>query len=360
MIRVYHPPATETPQRGQLHPMEAACRCYAGGGSIPDPNLAAADGMRADALNFPKNWLVNAAAEMGNKITVGNKTYDFTGLGNADQSNIISDQMAQTMLDIQKNYAPQFIQQKLDELKQSDPNGYAARKQLFDRIINDSKTNPNRPLAQDLQDQVQTMLQGAGKLDDNALQQVQQGVRGGQVAKGIYLGNAPASQEASAVVGASDNLRSQQQQQAEGYLASGISPQDVEYRRIQQSLANLGAAINGQTPEAQFTSVSGAGNGAAPFQTPNYSTPASLNPNAAEIGVGFANQNYQTSQQNANPWLAGLSTVTNAANTISNLWPSSTAQQSQSFNFAASTPAGQANTAAGIQGINNIQQGALY
>ena len=61
-----------------------------------------------------------------------------------------------------------------------------------------------QPLAVDLQNQVSNLAQNAGQLDPATLQQVQQGARAGQVGSGIYLGNAPASQEANAVVGAAD------------------------------------------------------------------------------------------------------------------------------------------------------------
>ena len=104
------------------------------------------------------------------------------------------------------------------------------------------------------------------------------------------------------------------------YLQSGVSPQDVQYRHIQQALSNLGAFQNGQTPEAQFGQLSAAGNGAAPFATPNYSTPAGLNPGAAaQTGINFANTNYQTSQQLANPFLSGLTTGVNTFSALNNL-----------------------------------------
>lgn len=294
-----------------------------GGPSIPDPNQAAIAGTIADVSNFPQNYIVNSLAQTGGKATIGGVNYDFTGLGNADQANQLSDKAAQALLDIQNNYGSQFITQRLADLKASDPTGYAARQQLFDKILADSKSNPDRPLSNDLQTSVNQMLQNSGKLDEKGLQEVQQGVRGNQVAKGIYLGNAPASEEASAVVNASDSLKSQQQQGALSYLQSGVSPQDVQYRQIQQSLSNLGAFVNNQTPEAQFQELSGAGNGAAPFNPVNYSNPASINPNAAATGLNFANtlygQNANFASSQTNPWLAGLSTGIAGLNTASNL-----------------------------------------
>jgi len=289
-------------------------------GSIPNPSVAAIAGMQADMANYGQNWLVNAAAQKGGKIKIGNKTYDFTGLGNADQAAASTDATDAATLAIEQKYGAGYIQQALDNLKQSNPTGVAARQQLSDKIQATSQDTSAGALSNDTQKQVEDMLSHAGELDPAALQETQQAVRGGQVARGITLGNAPANQEADAVVGASDNLRTQQEGVAQNYLASGVSPQDVQYRKIQQSLSNLGAFTNNQTPEAQFGQLSGAQNGAAPTNAPNYSTPANLDPNAGGYGINFANQSYQTSQQNGNPWLNGLSIATNGLSAVSNLY----------------------------------------
>jgi len=287
---------------------------------IPDPIKAQIAGVTADAANFPFEWMINSLAQTGGHQTIGGRDYDFTGLGNADQSYAISDAMAQTMLDIQANYGAEFIKQRLANLQQSDPNGYAARKELFDRILADSQAHPDRPMAEDLQQQVTGMLEGAGKMDKQMTEQVQQGVRGHQVSRGIYLGNAPAAEEATAVVGAADQLRTEQQDEALNYVKSGVSPEDVEYRRIQQALGNLGAFTHGQSPQAQFSSVSGAQNQGAPFNPVNYQTPAGLNPNAGQVGQQFANGIYQANQQQANPFTSGLSLGLNTYNAGMNIW----------------------------------------
>lgn len=290
----------------------------------PDPNVAAQAGMLADVSNFPFETMINNLAQAGGKANIGGTNYDFTGLGNAAVSNQLSDQTAKALLDIQNNYGSQYVQQRLADLKQSDPAGYAARQQLFDKIMADAKANPDRPLANDLQNQVSNTLQNAGTLDSQGLQEVQQGTRAGQVSRGIYLGNAPASQEANNVVSASDALRTNQQQQGLEYLSSGVSPQDVEYRRIEQSLANLGAFQNNQTPEAQFGSLSAAGNGAAPFNPVNYSATPAPNPQSgAATGLNFANNLYSQqagyAMNQSNPWLAGASLGINALGTAGKL-----------------------------------------
>lgn len=301
--------------------------------------------MKADLVNFPSTWMANSAAQTGGKVVINGKVYDFSGLGNADQQGAISDTMAKALLDIQKNYGADFVKQRLADLQRSDPTGFAARKQLFDKILEDSqKGAPNQQMSEDLQGQVNTMLQGTGGLDEQGRQEVQNSVRGRQAARGIILGNAPAQEEAQAVVQAQDTLRTQQQQSAEDYLKSGISPQDIQFRKIQQDLANLGAFQNGQTPEAQFGQLAGAGNGAAPFSTPNYSNPASLNPNAAGIGINFAQSNFSTSQQNANPFMAGAGMVIGGINNIANsgfFSRPATSPYVSSFNSFSSSPAAQ-------------------
>lgn len=274
---------------------------------IPDPNVAAQQGMAQDLANYPFEAEINNLARMGGKATINGQEYDFTGLGDADNAAAMSDKMAQTLLDIQQNYGPDYVKQRLDELKAADPTGYAARKQLFDSIIADANTAQNRPMNRDLQKSVEDELSKGGQLTDRQTQEVQQSIRGGQIGRGIFLGNAAASQEANAVLGASNDLKAQRQQTATGILNSGVLPQDVQYRQIQQSLANLGAFNNGSAPTTQFQSLSASG--AAPMFT-GAQNQASFNPNAASQGQGNALQLYQANtnwaNSQVNPWTAGI------------------------------------------------------
>ena len=276
----------------------------------PDPNQAAIAGAVADMENYPFEYQINSLAKMGGKATINGKLYDFTGLGDADTTAAMSDKMAQTLLDLQKQYGPDFIKQKLAELKAADPTGYAARQQLFDQIMADADASPDRPMNNRLQAMVQEELAKGGKLDARQTEQVQQGVRGKQLRQGIFLGNAATSEEAGAVVGAGEAERTKRQQQGIGILNSGVLPEDVQYRQIQQSLSNLGNFTNGASPTNQFQSLSSASNGAVPFQT-GAANQASLNPNATSNGMNDAlslysqQQNWANSQ--VNPWMAGIS-----------------------------------------------------
>jgi hypothetical protein len=291
---------------------------------IPDPAAAAAGGIQADLENQPLFYLINAAAALGNKITIDGKTYDFTGQGQADTAGKVSDQMAQTLLDLQKEKSPAIIQQRLDELKAADPEGYAARKQLFDRIMAGANSNPDHPVSTELQQALQNELaKGVGFDDAKQEQQVRDSVRGQQVAHGITRGNAATSQEAKTVVNTGESLRNQREQNALNLLQSGASPEDTAYREFQQALGNLGSFVNGQTPTARFGQVSSAQSGPVPiYQTPATNT-GTFNPGAAQSGMNNALSIYSGlsgfMNQQANPWLAGLSTASTTAGTLSRL-----------------------------------------
>src|SRR5271154_1709121 len=100
--------------------------------SIPDPNQAAIAGIQQQQADYPFSYLVNALSQTGgnanliNPATGQSQDYNFTGLGDQQVQNQVSNQMAQVLLGIQQNYGPQYIQQSLQELQQSDPTGYAA------------------------------------------------------------------------------------------------------------------------------------------------------------------------------------------------------------------------------------------
>ena len=312
--------------------------------SIPDPGKAAIQGVQTQAQLQPFQYLIDALASTGqsgsvtNPITGQTQNLDFTGLGTADVQNQYQKQMAQTLLNIQQNLGPQFVQQQLSDLQQADPTGYAAYKQLFDQIQTEANaTSPGQAMSEQTQSQIQDILNKSQSLNPQELTDVQQGVRGNQVQNGIYLGNAPAQAEASAVVGATDQKQAAGQQEAQSFLASGVDPTDLQYRSIQQDMANLGAFISGQDPTAQFGSISGAQNQGAPNPSSGFNVNPINEGQAAGQGINNALGIYQGqvdwSQNNANPYLAGLSTAAGAAGTAFNLgWnPYANPPANQSF-----------------------------
>ena len=310
---------------------------------VPDYAEAARQGVYADLENYPFRYLVDAAAQTGGSYTDPStgQVYDFTGMGNAETAGKVSDKMAQAMLDIQRSHSSQFIQQRLAELKASDPQGYAARQQLFDRIMAEAEKNPDRPLAENLQREITDTLNKGGKLDARGEEQVREGVRGGQIERGIILGNAPTAQEASAQVQASDQMLTQRQQQALQFLQSGVSPEDVAYRRMQQNIGNLGDFTAGKTPSAQFGDLSSAGNGAAPFVGGGGSN-VSLNPNAAATGANWASNIYSGqvnwANNQVNPYMAGISSGLGVYNAATALGYGRTTPNTNPFNVQATSP----------------------
>jgi len=291
---------------------------------IPDVNAAAVAGALAQAGTFPFQQYIDYLAQTGGAANIGGTNYNFSGLGNAQQNAALSQVMLPAELQIQQQYGPQYTALALQNLQQANPNAVAARQQEGQQIISNAQSAPNRPMATDLQNQI-LALSGMGSNlttgPNSETEAVQQGVRGGQVANGIYLGNAPASQEASAVVNAGDQQQQQRQAQALDFLQSGVSPEDVTYRRVQQSLSNLGNFIDGQTPEAQFQSLSGAGQGAAPFNTTSVQSP-SMNTNSALQGLQNASEiysgNVNWAENQANPWTVGLSSLAGGASILNN------------------------------------------
>ncbi len=275
----------------------------------PDYAASAREGVYAELETSPFTYLINAVAKTGGRIELDGQTYDFTGLGDADNARVTAEKMAQALLDMQQKYGADYVRQRLAELQASDPDGQTARKQLYEATMAslDAPINEQNYKVQEL---LLDRLGRGAQLDPETTRQVQQNVRGVQAARGNIRGNAAVAQEARAVTAAGEQQRSASQQQAADFLAAGLDPTDVEYRRIQQGMANLGAFLGGETPTAQFGQLSGAQGGAAPFigGGPNA---VQINPNAGVQGAQQAQNQFaiQSSydRTQANPFLAGAS-----------------------------------------------------
>lgn len=281
------------------------------GDDPPDPAKGVVGGIKADLETFPQRRAIEIAAMLGRPVNVqmpgrgGEQTFDFTGYGDADFAAKYGDQLIGELLQIQRDFGPLYVEQRLAELEAADPEGAGMRRRLWSEISGGIEGGPtDRPDLRALQDRVMADLEGAGTLDPSVSKEISQQVLGGQVARGNYLGNAAASQEAGALVSAGEAQRAQRQAQAMAFLTGALSPDDAAMRERQQGMANLGAFIAGETPVAQFGQLSGAQGGAAPF---NGSAPGvGLDPNAGWMGVQQQLARYEAQGNQVNPWIAGL------------------------------------------------------
>jgi hypothetical protein len=290
-------------------------------GSAPkQPDYAASEraGVLAKANALPTQKLIENAATTGGKVTVGGKTYDFTGLGEAEIQAKYADAMAQAALDIQREQGPAYIEQRNKELQLADPEGYAMRKKQFDSIMAQLGQTPGTQDSIALQDSVLKDLEKGGQLDPEVERQARQQVLGQQVKRGNMRGQAAASQEAQSMTALSDSVKADRRSRAMQFLQSGATPEDITFRKNLQDMGNLGTFINSETPTAQFGQLSSGG--AAPV---NRTAPGVGMDYTAGSGAGWANanagaqQDWQSNQ--ANPWLAGMSMMFQGAGAYQSL-----------------------------------------
>jgi len=260
---------------------------------MPDaPSIAGANeaGVWADLETLGVRKLIANASKYGKSVDVkvpifdadGNKTgfkdvtYDFKGSSDADSTRAdmefggeAADFMAKTMLDVQQKYGKDFVKQRLEELKAADPTGYQVREMLGESAKAD--------------------LARGTELSPDMARQVTQQERAAQSARGNIYGSAPAAAEA-------------------------MSLGDAGFRMRQQRLANAASFLSGSTPVAQFGQISGAQQGASPFNPMGVQSGIGVNPNAGAQGQQFAmntyNQkmNYAAQQQPIGAQLLGMAT----------------------------------------------------
>lgn len=233
------------------------------------PDYAAANeaAIYADISTLEIRKKIEAAAAKGGSVTYTDpetgesKTANFQGFGDLDQARDMlpfigesARAVAEAQLGIAEEFGGRFIEQRLQELEQSDPIGFELRQKLGEAVRAD--------------------LDAGFGLGDGLRSEIQQGIRGGQVARGNLFGAAPVAAEAFGVGEAALRLR-------------------------QQRLGNVASFLSGTTPVAQFSQINGAQGGAASFNPLGVGQGVGLNPNAGAQGAQFAMQSYQQQSQNA-------------------------------------------------------------
>ncbi len=258
------------------------------------------------------------------RVPAGPQTFNFSGYGTADVQGQLANAMAQVKLALQQKYDPQFIQQSLQEEQQANPQGVQAR-QLENQLVQQQISQPlNEPVAQTLNNQVEQELQAAnsGTLTPEMQNMLMQGGTAASSARGgTGTGqNTPnfAQPLTTGFAGQQNTLQELGAGMSE--LEGGMTPQDIEFRREQQNIGNLSSLVTGQTPESEFSSLSGAQGGATPFYQGQQ---LSQLPNTGNGAQSAALQSWQTQMQSAenqvNPWMAGLSTLLAGGNAAANL-----------------------------------------
>lgn len=248
----------------------------------PDVGRATRDSIFADIEALPARRQIAIASMLGTRgsYKLGDKdfSFDFTGQSDADfmrASDAVSRQSAfsnaQTAIDLQNEFGSQFIAQGREQLRQSDPIGFALREAIGKRVSSEYNMG--------------------GAVSDADRRQVSQAVFANQARSGNAFGVAAGVDEV---------------------MAQG------DYRRAleQQRLSNAGNFLAGTAPQAEFGQLRNAQAQAAPLAVGTFTAPM-LNPNAGAQGQQFASQIYGTQMQGyaaqlqaeasrPNPWMQGL------------------------------------------------------
>lgn len=255
------------------------------------------------------------------RVPGSTQTADFTGYGTADIEGELARQFADIQTDLGAKYGVDFAKQRRAEAEMADPEGFAARAKEYELIQNElNNPSPISPLSGTLDEQILSQLEAGGGIDD-----MERGLLDAAVAKANMARSGQTSGadiERSMTSGyEGEARRNAALDKAAGWLESGSTPEDIEFRREQQNLGNLGSFISGQTPQSQFANLSGAQQGATPFVPGRQ--PPSLPANAGAAGAPGAVAGYQSQLaaqgSQANNWFAGMSALLQGVSTAAQI-----------------------------------------
>ena len=266
---------------------------------------AEADAMRrAISTNQP----VYLHTKTGRMVPENQAYADFTGFGEADVQGKIAEDYADLMIELGDKYGLQFVEEARKQLELSDPEGMAAREKMGEMIEQQAQETPERPVADLMDQQVGEQLEAGNRLDAMSRDVLDASLQDALRARG-QTGSVDQFAQPMETGLAGDARRQAGIQKALGWLSSGATPEDVQFRREQQNLANMGAYIGGRTPQAEFANLSGAQQGATPMR--GGSQLPTMNQNAGQSSQQAALNDWQTQMgyaaNQANPWMAGLS-----------------------------------------------------
>jgi len=240
----------------------------------------------------------------------GKYTISFKGYGTADTQGKLATQNAQNALALSHKYDSQFIQSALEQEKLADPEGFAARQRMHELITEQADREPNHPVSDLLERQVGDQLKAGRGLDDFDKEALDRAVAQATGARGGA--GEGANFEQPLTTGAMGEARATAaRRKALAFAASGSTPEDIDYRRRQQDMANLSSEVNGVTPQSQFATLSGAQNGPTP-QVNGNALPTMPGNTVAQAGAN-AVTGYNQAMAQPNQWMAGLSALLNTA-----------------------------------------------
>lgn len=286
--------------------------------TIPKTTINRYGGTETIQMPNPAYAALEQQIKTQEKTPSGN-TVSFAGQGTADVQGQIEKALAQGQLELGQKYDPQFIAQALKEEQQANPQQFAARQQLYNDIQGEINKPQVSPVSQTMENQVEERVNAGSGLTPEEQQMLQAAVTAGGNNVG-GSGSPDFSTDLTTGFAGEDRALSNAGAGAD-WLASGETPSDISYREQQQTLANLGSFISGQTPENQYRQVSGAGTSPTPVYDSGYS-PSYNGQAATALGqTAGANQyaeNADLALQQANPWTAGLSAVLGGTKALAN------------------------------------------
>jgi hypothetical protein len=274
---------------------------YAGTAFTKGPNAPGSDA-----------WMRAHVVTRGQHVAGHTQNYDFSGYGTADIEGELARQYAHLQEQLGAKYGTQFAEEARHEAELADPQSFAARAKELE-LIQQGIDNPApiNPMATTLDQRMTERLKAGSGLDSMSQEALDKAIQGANASRGGSLGAGDVAESLSTgVEGAA--RRQAAIQDALRYVGSGVSPGDVQYRREQQNLQNLGSFVAGRTPESEFQNLSGAGAaGAAPFYG---GQPLPQQPsNAGAGGPQYALANWQAGlrqqQSQVGGWTTGLSAL---------------------------------------------------
>lgn len=293
-------------------------------GWLREPLQKQLDAARTSLANIPAGGgTVYVRSSDGVVVPKDEAVQSFKGFGTADVQGQLAGKIADIQTQLQQKYGPAFATQARLNAEQSDPAGFAARQKELELIRGEmDNPMPINPLSTTLEQQIGDRLRAGAGLTDMEQQLLDDAVAKANADRG----DATAAGDVATSMSTGESGQARRlagQQAAQQFLQSGATPADVEYKREQQTLSNLGSFVAGQTPQSQFRNISGAANGAAPF-VPGQQAP-SMPGNASAAGpaytIGAWQQQLRANQGQANGWLAGLSGLLSATGSLAKSLP---------------------------------------